>query len=532
VTGFADAPLPLASLPGIPALARGFADGSPRVARFLPDAGEARDAEAVASRARQVLERFRPRSAERADPALVEFTSGRAAAIITGQQVGLFGGPLLSLIKALAAVRIAGEVAGRGAPAAPLFWCASEDHDLVEVTRFAIPGDGVAVEIGPDPASLRANRRPVGNIRIAEDAAALLSRAAEGLSESDADERAALLAFHEGKTYREAFVATLAWLADEPALLFADAARNGDKPDLVPLAARFVRERQEVRRILERRGADLVSSGFSLQVTNEPEVLPLFALVAGERFVLREEGSGKLRLKGAADDLAFDAEEVVANFESGRWSPSFSALSRPLATSRLYPVAAAVLGPAEIAYWAQSLPLFAWADLLPPVLVPRPLVAPLSPAVRRALSKLGLGLPDALAGEEALRSRAGAARSGTALSRLRAARERALAEVGALAPELLAIDPSLARALDATRQNVAFAFGKLEERSAHAAARADAMLDTWIRRVAAEVAPGGTLAERVYTAVPWVLRHGREGLVAPLKHRLRWDVPGLQVVEL
>ena len=507
-------------------------DGSPRVARFLPDAADARDAGAVASRAREVLERFRPRSVERADPALADLTSGRRAAIVTGQQVGLFGGPLLSLVKALTSVQVARDVSACGIPASPLFWCASEDHDLVEVTRFAIPRDGGAVEIGPDPSTLRTNRRPVGNLRIEEDAAALLSRAAEGLSGSGVEERVALLAFHEGKTYREAFVATLAWLANEPALRFADAARAADKPDLVPLAARLVRERRELRRILETRGDELVSSGFSLQVTNEPGVLPLFALVAGERFVLREEASGKLRLKGAADDRAFDAEEVVANFESGLWTPSFSALTRPLATSRLYPVAASVLGPAEIAYWAQSHPLFAWADLLPPVIVPRPMVAPLSPASRRALAKLGLGLSEALAGEEALRAHAGAARSAAALDRLRAARDRALAGVAALTPDLLAIDPSLARAVDATRQNVTFAFGKLEEKSAHAAARADATLDTWIRRLAAEVAPGGTLAERVYTAVPWVLRHGREGLVGPLKHRLRWDVTGLQVVEL
>ncbi len=529
MTGFADALLPLASVPGIPDLAREFAEGSSRVVRFLPDAG---DAGAVAARAREVLGRFRPRSPGQADPALVELTSGRAAAIVAGQQVGLFGGPLLTLVKALASIQLSRDVSARGVPAVPLFWCASEDHDLVEVTRFAIPAEGGAVEIGPDPASLRSNRRPVGNLPIAENAAALLSRAAEGLSEVGAGDREALLAFHEGRTYREAFVRTLTWLADEPALLFADAARSGDKPDLVALAVRLVRERREVRGILGTRGADLASSGFSLQVTNEPEVLPLFAVVAGERFVLREEGSGKLRLKGAADDRAFDAEEVVANFESGRWAPSFSALSRPLATSRLYPVAAVVLGPAEIAYWAQSHPLFAWAELLPPVLVPRPMVAPLSPAARRALSKLGLGLSDALAGEEAFRARAGAIRSGAALDRLRSVRDRALGEVGTLAPELLAIDPSLARALEATRQNVAFAFTKLEEKSVQAAARADATLDAWIRRVAGEVAPGGTLAERVYTAVPWILRHGREGLVGPLKHRLRWDVPGLQVVEL
>ncbi len=529
MTDFDDVTVPLSSLPGLAELARGFAEGSPRVARFLPDAG---GADAVATRAREVLVRFQPRSPGRADPALAELTSGRAAGVVAGQQVGLFGGPLLTLVKALAAVQIAGEVASRGVPAAPLFWCASEDHDLVEVTRVAVPGDGAAVEIGPDPVRLRANRRPVGDLPIAEDVAALLVRASGGLSEAGADERAALLSFHEGKTYREAFVRTLAWLAEEPALLFADAARTADKPDLVPLASRLVTERREVRRILDERAAELVASGFSLQVTNEPGVLPLFALVGGERFVLKEDPSGALRLKGSADERAFDAGEVVAQFERGRWLPSFSALTRPLATSRLFPVAATILGPAEIAYWAQCHPLFAWAGILPPVVLPRPMVAPLSPAARRALSRLGIGLSGALWGDETLRAQAGAARAGASLDRLRGVRDRALAEIGALAPEFLAIDPSLARALDATRQNVAFALEKLEGKAAHASARADATIDASIRRVAAEVAPGGTLAERVYAALPWVLRHGRAGLVGPLKQRLRWDVRGLQVVVL
>jgi bacillithiol biosynthesis cysteine-adding enzyme BshC len=499
------------------------------VAPFFPDAP---DASVVAARAGEVLALFRPREAGRADPALADLASGRTAAIVTGQQVGLFGGPLLTLVKALGAVGAARDIARRGAATVPLFWCASEDHDLVEVTRVAVPGERAADEIGPDPAPLRTNRRPVGNLPVAEDVPALLSRAAEGPGDAATEEQAALLSFHEGKSYREAFVATLSWLAGEPDLRFADAAREADKPDLVPLAVRLVRERREVRRILDERAAALTAAGFSLQVTNEPGVLPLFALVGGERFVLREESSGKLRLKGAPDERDYEGEEVVARFESGTWLPSFSALTRPLATSRLYPVAAAVLGPAEIAYWAQGLPLFAWAEIVPPVLLPRPMVAPLSPVVRRALSKLGLPLAEALAGEEALRVRFGAARSEGTLGRLREARERTRAGIGALAPELLAIDPALARPLDATRQNVDFAFGKLEEKAAHASARADEALDGWIRRVAVEVAPGGILAERVYTALPWVLRHGREGLVGPLKQRLRWDVRGLQVVEL
>ncbi|HQR45759.1 MAG TPA: bacillithiol biosynthesis BshC, partial [Thermoanaerobaculia bacterium] len=388
------APVPVENLPGVPALARGLATGTPDVSAFLPDRW---DAGAISARGREALARFRPRDAARADEALAELAAGRVAGILTGQQVGLFGGPLLTLVKALAAVQAAAE-AGGACPLAPVFWCATEDHDLVEVTRVALPGEDGPVDAGPDPAPLRANRRPVGGLPIGIDVAALLDRAAAGLPAADGEASARLLGFHAGRTYREAFVATLGWLAGEPALRFADAARPADKPDLVPLAARLVRERGTVRRLLAERNAALEAAGHPLQVTNDPHVLPLFAIAGGERFVLREEG-GKLHLKGAADERGLDPEEVVARFESGALRPSFSALTRPLAASVLYPVAATILGPAEIAYWAQSHPLFAWAGIVPPILVPRAMAAPLSAPGRRALSRLGLGVADAVAGE-------------------------------------------------------------------------------------------------------------------------------------
>ncbi len=518
--------MPVGALQGMTSLSRGLASGSPSVAAFLPDRW---DGEAIAARSREVLARFRPRELSRADPALADLATGRAAGIFAGQQVGLFGGPLLTLVKALAAVKIAAEPGV--SPAVPVFWCATEDHDLVEVTRFFVPGPGGPTDLGPPAETLASNRRPVGALPIDVDVEALLSKAAEGLPATDGEAREALRTFHRGATFGGAFVKTLRWLADEPALRFADAARGADKPDLVPLAARLVRERSDVRRILAERNAALLREGHSLQVRNDPDVLPLFALAGGERFVLREE-AGRLRLKGAAEERSFDPEEVVANFERGVWHPSFSALTRPLAASLLYPVAATVLGPAEIAYWAQGHPLFDWAGILPPVLVPRAMVAPLSPAGRRALSRLGLDVADVLEGPAALASRAGAGRAEGALARLGETREAALASVDRLGPSLLAIDPALAGALQATHKNVAFALEKLEEKVARAAGRADETVASLLERLSQEIAPGGRLAERVYTAVPWLLRHGREGLVLPLKQELRWDVPGLQVIAL
>jgi len=518
--------IPLSVLPGIPALALGHATGAPDVTRFL---GERATAAGIAKRAKDVLSAFSPRGG--AEPPLAPLAAGRRAAVVAGQQVGLLTGPLLTAVKALAAVKLAGELARAGTDLAPVFWCASEDHDLVEVTRVPLPGPDGPVEAGPDPEPLARNRRPVGALPIEVDVAALLEGArAEAGAAADVESLEALRGAHAGATYRGAFVASLSWLLDEPSLLFADAARVAEKPALVPLAARLLRERAEVRRILAARTAELAAAGYPPQVVSEEGALPLFAIADGERLLLRER-DGALERKGR-DGERLDTEEVVERFTSGAWLPSFSALSRPLAASVLYPVAATVLGPAELAYWAQMRPLFDWAGIVPPVLVPRPMAAPVTAADRRALEKLGLGLGDLFAGTDALLSARGAAREGELLADLGAIGDRALAGLAALGPRLSAVEGGLGKNLEATRENVRFALEKLADRTRAAAGRANEAEARQLRRLAAALVPGGRPAERVFGPLPWLLRHGRVGLVGPLKEQLRWDVAGLQEIAL
>lgn len=518
--------VPLGRLPAIPRLALGHASGEPDVGRFL---GERASARAIAARAKAVLAAFRPRGG--AEPALAPLACGTRAAVVTGQQVGLLTGPLLTAIKALAAVKMAEELTADGTPLAPVFWCASEDHDLVEVTRVALPGPDGTVEVGPDPEPLARNRRPVGALPIEADVPAILGRArAEAGALADDESVGALLAAHAGRTFREAFVASLSWLLSEPSLLFADAARAEEKPALVPLAARLVRERAQVRRLLAEREADLAAAGHPAQVVSEAGALPLFAIVGGERLLLRER-DGALELKGL-DGERFAADDVVARFEAGEWLPSFSALSRPLAVSTLYPVAATVLGPAELAYWAQMLPLFEWAAIVPPVLVPRPMAAPVTASDRRHLEKLGLGLDDLFSGVDALLSARGAQREGELLSDLAAVRDGALAGLDALAPRLGAVEAGLGKNLESTRENVRFSLDRLAERTRAAAGRANEAEARQLRRLAVSLAPGGRPAERVYTPLTWLVRLGRAGLVGSLREQLQWDVAGLQEIAL
>ena len=302
-----------------------------------------------------------------------------------------------------------------------------------------------------------------------------------------------------------------------------DAANPADKPALVPLACRVVRERTEVKKLLAERDAALEAAGHPLQVTSDPAALPLFARVGSDRLLLLETGS-KLSLKG--HDGSFSAEEVVERFTSGAWLPSFSALTRPLAASVLFPVAATILGPAEIAYWAQAWPLFSWAGIVPPVPVPRPLVALVPAATERVLSKLGLSVEDVLEGEEAMLRKKGAGEARPLLERLAAIRENALRALDAEEPALLAVDPSLEKAVQATREKTSFAFEKLVEKAAAAAGRADERTAAQVNRLArGDPARRRPRRARVLGAA-YVLKFGREAVVGALRQGARLERAG------
>lgn len=530
VTATAAPTVPLSSLPGVSRLAGLHGAGDERARPFLPDSVDIRT---IAARASDALSRFvsrGPDPASRGD--LTAFVDGSRAAVTTGQQVGVFTGPLLSAVKASAALSLARALAAAGTDAGAVFWCASEDHDLIEVTRVLLPSAGGPVETGPEAALLERNRRPVGALAVPPEAEAIAARVPELFSGLPFSAQAAELAgLSVGRTLHGAFVDSLAWLLAGEPLAFYDAARREEKPLLLPLALRIVRERREVRARLAERAAALAAAGFPPQVTSEPSALPLFLLVSGERLLLREEG-GRFSLKGYGEDRTFQEIEILERLASGEWLPSFSALTRPLAASVLLPVAATILGPAEVAYWAQMLPLFDWAGVVRPVVVPRPVVAPVDAVMRRLLARTGLAVGDLLAGRESVVARRGAGTAAGLLGRLEAARDGTGAALDGLKDELVGLDPALGRAVETTRQNVTFAFGRLAERAAAAAGRADEEWTRSVDKLFASLLPGGRLAERTYSPLPWIARYGREALATALHDQVRWNAAGLVEIDL
>jgi len=112
-----------------------------------------------------------------------------ALAAVTGQQVGLFGGPLFSIFKALTAVKLAEQATAAGVECVPVFWLATEDHDLAEVNHVALLSErGLPERLAVGNRAFESNAvgdAPVGTVKFGADIQAVVERAAALLGDSE-----------------------------------------------------------------------------------------------------------------------------------------------------------------------------------------------------------------------------------------------------------------------------------------------------------------------------------------------------------
>ena len=505
--------LPFESYPGLPQLFLDFARGrSP----YHPDpptleAAEARGRELLGRKGRLPAEAFWFRNAEGKSLA-EDLAAGRAVAIVAGHQAGLFTGPLFTIVKAFDVIRVARELTARGVPAAPVFWALTDDHDLEEIAKTARPGaDGPEVLVleGAD----RANRHPVGSLPIPEKVREIV----EAFRPDARDEEGAKILerfaarYAPGASYGEAFIETLLDLVSHDPLLVLDPLREEMRAPAAEFFSLAVAREAEVRETLQSVSERLVRERGEAPVPYRPEVFPFFEIRDGER-------------RRIADPRA--AREAIA---SGDALASTNVLTRPVLKSFLLPVAASVLGPAEVAYHAQALSLFpilGAPGTLPPVLLPRSHVILRGPAERRAAEALGLSLEDLFSPPEGK-----AADPVPALSEIEGI-ARALEDgLSSLSPRLMELDPTLAGAVENSRKKIAYQLEQLSERTRKAAERKDEVAFQRRRRLETMLLPQGRPAERLYPPLVPLLAHGSKALET-IRRAAVGSLEGAAIVEL
>ena len=174
---------------------------------------------ALAGLFRDVLARHRIEPGRRAKENLELLEAGAARRVITGQQPGFLGGPLYTAYKAATAAGAASHLESvTGIRHVPVFWVASEDHDLDEARTAALPGPGgsTAEFRFPGPS----DRRPLSAIPVEGDGLEVLDAAIGGLEgHLSSDAARALADLYRGRTFAGGFTALIARLFEGSGLL-------------------------------------------------------------------------------------------------------------------------------------------------------------------------------------------------------------------------------------------------------------------------------------------------------------------------
>ena len=432
-----------------------------------------------------------------------------AVAIVTGQQVGLFGGPAYSLFKAITAASYAAELTQRCIDAVPVFWLATEDHDLAEINHASWnTRDGLAeFKLAATDAS---EGRRVGEILLGEGITALVAEASEKLEGPDAEKMAAALreSYAPGETYGSAFGKLMARLLTGRGIVFIDPLDVKLHQLSAAVYRRALDESDALRESLTARSKELENGGFHAQVKVAAESTLLFYNVDGMREPLRSR-AGKFQ----AGQATFTAEELRAAIEATPDAFTPSVLLRPIVQDTLLPTAAYVGGPAEVAYMAQAEVVYQKLLGRMPAILPRASFTVIEPTMDRVLKKFELSFRDVMRGRQHLRRRMEEKFLPAALAEKFEQDEKTLQELLARYREPLAkLDPSLGGSLELAEQKILHQFTTLKAKAGRAESLRNDVLDRKEKMIFDSIYPHHELQERTLSALPWLASYGPEFL--------------------
>lgn len=466
--------------------------------------------------------------ADSSAPLLAKLANPRASVVVTGQQLGLFGGPLYTLYKTLSTIQLATRLETlTGQPVVPVFWLEGEDHDFEEVASAGfIEGDS-AVRIGYAPEE--ESETAVGRHLITEAIGGTLDRLEASLPPTEfRDGIMDMLraAYAPGRSMLQAFVDVQEALLGPGRIAYI----SPDDPDLKDLAAP----------LFEKEITDFASSSAALadvsaklagtwhaQVTTDPT--NLFLHGDNRRTALDAKANGTFETRDG-ESFTRDALVDLLRADAGAFSPNV--VMRPLMQDWLLPTAAYVAGPGEVAYFAQFKPLYEWADIPMPVIFPRASVTLLEGRIKRVLDKQDLDIPTFDARVDELFHELVLSRMETDLETAFKDASSPLHEaVNSIKPTVEAVDRSLVKAVEALRATMMKEWNQMKGRVLKAEKQQHDVLKGQLERASGSLFPSGIPQERYVSPIYFANKYGLE-FFHSLPERLDLDTSSHQVLEI
>lgn len=431
--------------------------------------------------------------------------------VVSGQQAGLFTGPLYTIYKALSAVKLAGCLTQRGTPAVPVFWIATEDHDFVEVATAELIGCDCRLAQVTASSAMHKEGAPVGRVTLDESINETIDTLLDILPKTEFTPEVESLvrdAWQSGRGYSEAFARMMTGLLGRHGLILLDPLDAGLKQLAAPLYAEAARRAPLIADALVVRSRELEDDGYHAQVLASNDTFPLFLHTEdGARHAVVRTENETYKIKDGDTEYTADALAEWAVREPTRFSPNVTL--RAVVQDYLLPTVAYFGGSAEIAYFAQSAEVYRLLDRPVTPILPRASMTIVESHTGHALERYNLELSDLFAGLESVLARIVeehlGAETGHAFEH---AAETVNHELDQLRERLHKIDPTLADALETGRRKINYQLNGLRTRFHRAQMNRDVAIQRQIERAFSCLYPEKTLQERRLNISSLIARHG------------------------
>ncbi|MBV8906382.1 MAG: bacillithiol biosynthesis cysteine-adding enzyme BshC, partial [Acidobacteriia bacterium] len=396
--------------------------------------------------------------------------------------------------------KVAELLSAEGIPAVPVFWLATEDHDFAEVNHaWVFGGEHCPVKFEL-PRSV--TDQPAGGVTLQTPPVHELRAELRGLPFGEQVSDLVEQTYHPGSTLGKAFGELLREILSGFDILQVDPMLPAFRELAAPTLRAAIEAAPDLTEAILRRNQELSAAGYHAQVHVEDSTSFVFLLEEGKRLALRRH----------KDDYVLNGRRFsTAELMDRAASLSPNALLRPVVQDSILPTAAYIGGPAELAYLAQSEPIYRILLDRMPASLPRSGFTLLDERASKLFRRYGLNLPDFFHGEDVLRQRMAAKLIPPTLnSALQNTASSIDAAVESLRREVADFDPTLGVALERGSRKIRYQIGKIERKTGREAMRRDARAGRDAASLCGLVYPERHLQERIYSILPFLAKHGTD----------------------
>jgi bacillithiol biosynthesis cysteine-adding enzyme BshC len=275
-----------------------------------------------------------------------------------------------------------------------------------------------------------------------------------------------------------------------------------------PIYVDAIEKSAEVVSHIRKKGSELKTDGYHVQVLVEEDYFPLFRIDdEGRRVALRKVVDGVYRSREENKEFSIVELASIARDEPARFSPGV--MLRPVVQDYLLPTVCYFGGAAEIAYFAQNSAAYRVLDRPVTPIMHRQSLTVVEAKHRRALDKFGLGFTDLFDGSDRIVERVGAKQLSPGISAdLDSVEESIGGALDRLDQDLSQIDRTLSDSLAKRRKKIMHHIAALQKSAARAQARKDATIERQIKAALDTLLPNGELQERILNVHSFINKYG------------------------